>query len=82
MSTAYHWVTDYGVGNVWHSVSWSACLPIRIHGTVLASLLFPATQFSPRTKWSHLLLAKMSQIGTCLYARLVFHILIFSMSTV
>jgi len=40
------------------------------------------TQFSPRTKWSHLLHAKMSQIGTGLYSRLVFHILIFSISTV
>ena len=34
----------------------------------------PSTQFSPRIKWAHLLHAKMSQIGTCLYARLVFHI--------
>ena len=41
-----------------------------------------STQFTPRTKWAHLLLAKMSQIGTCLYARLVFHILIFSLSPV
>ena len=41
-----------------------------------------STQFSPGTKWSHLLHAKMSQIGTCLYARLVFHILSFSISKV
>jgi len=41
-----------------------------------------STQFSPRIKSAHLLHAKMSQIGTCLYARLVFHILIFSISTV
>jgi hypothetical protein len=41
-----------------------------------------STQFSPRTKWSHLLHAKMSQIGTCLYARLYFHILSFSISKV
>jgi len=34
------------------------------------------TQFRPRTKWSHLLLAEMVQIEPCLYARLVFHILI------
>jgi len=46
------------------------------------SVLSPPTQFSPRAKWWHLLHAKMSQIGTCLYARLVFHLLIFSISTV
>jgi hypothetical protein len=40
------------------------------------------TQFGPRAKWAHLLLAKMSQIGACLYAQLVFHIFIFSISTV
>ena len=40
------------------------------------------TQFRPRTKWSHLLLAKMVQIEPCLYARPVFHILLFSISTV
>jgi len=43
---------------------------------------YRTTQFSPRIKWSHLLLAKMVQIEPCLYARLVFHILIFSISTV
>jgi len=43
---------------------------------------FITTQFRPRIKWSHLLLAKMVQIEPCLYARLVFHILIFSISTV
>ena len=41
-----------------------------------------STQFRPRIKWSHLLLAKMVQIEPCLYVRLVFHILNFSTSTV
>jgi hypothetical protein len=49
---------------------------------MLAKAVIPTTQFRPRIKWSHLLLAKLVQIEPCLYARLVFHILIFSISTV